>query len=133
MKLNLKANNGNQKRVLDYLEANASNVLAEKINAGKKTMAQCWSYITAEAKKQAVGGCACIDDSTVFGWAIHFFEEESIEAKMYSSASGAGKTVAPKTVTENKTETKKPNEKPQPAKRKNSEPSLLEVNQFSFF
>ena len=131
MKLNLKAKNNNQKRVLDYLEANASNVLAEKINTGEKTMAQCWSYITAEAKKQAVGGCACIDDSTVFGWAIHFFEEESIEAKMYSSTSG--KTVAPKTVTENKTKTKKPNEKPQPAKRKNSEPSLLEANQFSFF
>lgn len=130
MKLNLKANNDNQKRVLDYLEANASNVLAEKINAGKKTMAQCWSYITAEAKKQAVGGCACIDDSTVFGWAIHFFEEESIEAKMYSSTSGAGKTVAPKTVTENKT--KKQNEKPQLAKEKNK-PSLLEANQFSFF
>lgn len=69
MKLNLKANDSNQKRVLDYLEANASDVLAEKINTGKKTLAQCWSYITAEAKKQAVKGCACIDDSTVFGWA----------------------------------------------------------------
>ena len=42
MKLNLKAKNNNQKRVLDYLEANASNVLVEKINTGEKTMAQCW-------------------------------------------------------------------------------------------
>ena len=132
MKLNLEAKNSNQKLVLEYLEANASDVLAEKINTGKKTLAQCWSYITAEAKKQAVGGCACIDDSTVFGWAIHFFEEESIEAKMYSSS---GVSVNPQPVTADKNKRKKSahKDKPQPAKSKKNEPSLLEQNQFSFF
>lgn len=27
---------------------------------------------------------ACIEDSVVFGWAIHYFEEESIVEKLYN-------------------------------------------------
>ena len=83
--LNLEAKTNNEKIIFDYLDKNASFTLAEKINNGKKTLSQCWSYIVSEAKKQAVNGCACIDDATVFGWAIHFFEEDSIEAKHYEA------------------------------------------------
>ena len=72
------AKDNNQKIVLDYLKKNASESLREKISNGTKTLAQCWAYITGEAKKQAQNGCAVIDDQTVFGWAIHFFEEDSI-------------------------------------------------------
>lgn len=86
MRLNLKANGENEQRVLDYLEKNASNVLQEKINNGEKTMAQCWSYIKSEARKRAKNGCACIDDMTVFGWAVHFFEEDDIEAKAHDTS-----------------------------------------------
>lgn len=74
----LTAKDNNQKIVLDYLKKNASESLKEKISKGTKTLAQCWAYITGEAKKQAQNGCAVIDDQTVFGWAIHFFEEDSI-------------------------------------------------------
>lgn len=83
--LNLEAKTNNEKIVLDYLNKNASELLAEKINNGKKTLSQCWSYIVSEAKKQAENGCACIEDATVFGWAVHFFEEDSIEAKQYET------------------------------------------------
>lgn len=79
MKINLTANNANEQRVLDYLEANASDVLAEKINAGKKTLKGFFEYASGEARKTAVNGCACIDDQTVFGWAVHYFEEEDIK------------------------------------------------------
>jgi hypothetical protein len=82
--LNLKANGSNEKIVLDYLNNNASESLAERINNGEKTLNQCWNYIMSEARKQAVNGCACIEDSTVFGWAIHFFEEDSIEGKKFN-------------------------------------------------
>ena len=91
--LNLEAKTNNEKIVLDYLDKNASYTLAEKINNGKKTLSQCWSYIVSEAKKQATNGCACIDDATVFGWAIHFFEEDSIEAK-HCEAKATVKTTA---------------------------------------
>ncbi len=79
MKINLTANNANEQRVLDYLEANASDVLAEKINAGKKTLKGFFKYATGEAQKLAVNGCACVEDQTVFGWAIHYFEEDEIK------------------------------------------------------
>jgi len=96
--LNLTANTEPEKRVLEYLQNNASETLAEKINNGtpfekddntlinKKTLSDFMKYACDEAKKLAENGAnsACIDDSTVFGWAIHFFEEESIEGALYT-------------------------------------------------
>lgn len=79
MTLNLTAKGENEKIILQYLENNVSDVLAEKINSGKKTLADCWKFITECARKQAKDGCACIQDDVVFGWAIHFFEEDSIK------------------------------------------------------
>lgn len=102
--LNLKAKTDNEKIVLDYLNKNVNEVLAEKINSGEKTLAQCWNYITSEAKKLAKNGCACVDDATVFGWAVHFFEEDSIEAKQ------------PATPCEVKTMTEEPQAKEEPPK-----------------
>ncbi len=79
-KLKLKADNQTEQRILDYLNQNASVWLAEKINAGKKTLSGAVQYATDEAKKLAKGGnCVCVDDATVFGWIIHFFEEDFIE------------------------------------------------------
>ena len=78
------ANGKNEKLILDYIEKNASDILKEKIEAGTKTLAQCWGYIVSEAKKKAQNGCAVVDDQTVFGWAIHFFEEDSVKAKDYN-------------------------------------------------
>lgn len=79
--LNLKATTPNEEIILNYLNANASETLAAKINNGKKTLTQCWNYIVSEAKKLAQNNCACVEDKTVFGWAIHFFEEDSIKAE----------------------------------------------------
>lgn len=79
MKLKLKAENANEQRVLEYLEENASDVLAEKINDGDKTLSGFFAYARGEAQKLAINGCACIEDKTVFGWAIHYFEEEAIK------------------------------------------------------
>jgi hypothetical protein len=75
-RLNLKADTPNQKVVLAYLEENASDSLVERINAGKNTLQECWGYIANQARKRAVNSCACIEDKEVFGWAIHFFEED---------------------------------------------------------
>ena len=79
MKINLTANNANEQRVLDYLEANASDMLAEKINGGNKTLNGFFAYARCEAQKLAVNGCACVEDQTVFRWAIHYFEEDEIK------------------------------------------------------
>ena len=95
MELNLKAENTQEKRIKAYLEENASAVLADKINNGvfiekdgqrllnRKTLQGCLENIRTKAQKQAVKGGAMIDDEVVFGWAVHYFEEDSIEEKLF--------------------------------------------------
>ena len=98
MRLNLEATTKEQQKIKAYLEANASDILAEKINNGvriqkdgktllnKKTLAGFMKFACDEAKKQAEKGTqsACIDDDVVYGWAVHYFEEDSIEGTLYN-------------------------------------------------
>ena len=95
MRTKLKAEGANQRAVLAYIESNASDSLVQRINDGVKTLAGCWQFIVSEAKKRAVKGCACIEDKEVFGWAIHYFEEDAIEeGKAEAVAVETGKTEA---------------------------------------
>ena len=98
MELNLRANTPSEQKVLEYLQNNASETLTEKINNGtpfekdgnpllnKKTLSGFMKYACDEARKLAEKGAnsACIDDATVYGWAVHYFEEESIEGTLYT-------------------------------------------------
>ena len=98
MRLNLEATTKEQQKIKAYLEANASDILAEKINNGvriqkdgktllnKKAPAGLMNLACDEAKKQAEKGTqsACIDDDVVYGWAVHYFEEDSIEGTLYN-------------------------------------------------
>jgi cell division septation protein DedD len=120
--LNLVAKTSNEKLILEYLSKNATESLVEKINSGKKTLAQCWSYIVSEARKLAQNNCACVEDATVFGWAMHFFEENSIKAETYSSATPSvvkTKTIAPKRAEKPKAKTEA---KSQPKAKVKAEP-----------
>ena len=92
VKLNLTAANKQEELILAYLQENASETLADKINSGtpfekdgkplinKKTLSGFMKYACDEARKLAEKGAnsACIENSVVYCWAIHFFEEESI-------------------------------------------------------
>ena len=96
--LNLKANTPAEQKILEYLQNNASEALADKINNGtpfekdgkplinKKSLSGFMKYACEEAKKTVKNGSssACIEDSVVYGWAIHYFEEESIEGTLYT-------------------------------------------------
>lgn len=98
MQLNLTAQNKQEELILNCLQNNASDVLADKINNGtpfekdghlllnKKTLAGFMKYACDEARKLAEKGAnsTFIDDQTVYGWAIHYFEEESIEGTLYT-------------------------------------------------
>ena len=98
MELNLTANTTAEEKILQYLKENASETLAEKINNGtpfekdgeplinKKTLACFMKYACKEARKTVESGSssACIEDSVVYGWAVHYFEEESIEGTLYT-------------------------------------------------
>ena len=98
MTLHLTATTTEEKVLKEYLEQNASEVLADKINNGvpvekdgkklisKKTLAGFMKYATDEARKQAAKDAtsACLHSDTVFGWAIHYFEEDSILGTLYN-------------------------------------------------
>lgn len=97
-KLNLAAKGDDQIAVLNYLQQNATDILADKINNGvqivkdgvtlinKKTLDGFFRYATEEARKLVAkdARCACVLDRVVFGWAIHYFEEDEIEGTLYN-------------------------------------------------
>ncbi len=126
MTLNLDAKTNEERKVKAYLEANASEILAEKINNGvriqkdgktllnRKTLAGFMKFACDEAKKQAEKGAhsACIDDDVVYGWAVHYFEEDSIEGTLYNEDGTEYKP--PKPVTPSNPVTIYTTPKPQP-------------------
>ncbi|MCM1368196.1 MAG: Cas9 inhibitor AcrIIA9 family protein [Roseburia sp.] len=130
--ISLTAKGRDQELILAYLQNNASDILAEKINSGtpyekdgkqlinRKDLNGFMTYACDEAKKLAEKGSrsACVEDSVVYGWAIHYFEEDSIEGKLYNQDGTEYKPPAP-------VKTTKPTPTPPPKPKPKS--------QFSFF
>lgn len=100
--LNLTATDSREQTVLDHLIPIVSDTLAEKINNGvyiekdgkrllnKKDLSTFMAYAAEQAKKtlseqQRTGTQAvCVHGDDIMSWAIHYFEEESIEGKLYN-------------------------------------------------
>lgn len=124
IKLNLEAKTKEQELIKQYLEENVSETLASKINNGakivkdnktlinKKDFDSFMKYANAEARKLAEEGsnCACIEDKVVYGWAIHYFEEDSLEGNLYNEDGTEYKVEIKKTSPKiaSKSEPKKP-------------------------
>ena len=131
--LNLTPQNKQEELILNYLQNNVSETLADKINNGtpfekdgnpllnKKTLSGFMKYACDEARNLAEKGAnsTFIDDQNVYGWAIHFFEEDSIEGTLYT-IDGAEYKPTVKRVESNAVKAK-----PEPKKQENV--------QFSFF
>ena len=98
MTINLKTNCVEHTVLKEYLEENASAALAEKINHGvfiekdgkrllnRKDLNGFMQYACDEARKLAAKGAtsACMKSDIVFGWAIHYFEEDEIIGKLFN-------------------------------------------------
>ena len=69
--------------IKEYIEGvcKTDEVLAGKYEKSGKDIEGCCKYIKSEAKKKAKNGCAVIEDAEVFGWAIHYFDEEMTAPK----------------------------------------------------
>ena len=95
--LNLTANGMEQNLIKEFLQNNVNQFLADKINNGvqitkdnktltnKKTLDGFMNYAYEEARKLAKKGAnyACLHHDTVFGWAMHYFEEDDIHGTLY--------------------------------------------------
>ena len=135
IELNLTTSNKEQEIIKQYLQENASEVLANKINNGvkivkenktlinKKDLNGFMKYASDEARKLAEKGsnCACIEDKVVFGWAIHYFEEDSIEGTLYNEDGTEYKPVT------KKTEIPKVESKPIQKKPEKQQPTLFDL------
>ena len=116
----LETKNKEQELLKAYLEANASQTLIDKINNGvkkvkdgktlisKKTLDTFMSYAIEEAKKQAEHGakCAMVEDAIVFGWLMHYFQEDEIIGTLYNEDGTEYKATVKKQEVKPKTELK---------------------------
>lgn len=117
-------NNSYQDIIKAYLDKRAQEDALFAVTYAKenKNIKDCCSYITSQAKKQQTGGCAAISDDVVFGWAVHYYDEDDIKVEKTSNMRVSVNNSAPKT--EVKKETSKAKTKP---KKKE------DVGQYSLF
>ena len=113
MILQLEAKTEEQKLIKEYLENNADERLAYKINHGTKTnkdgktlinkkdLDGFMNYAESEAKKLVAKGArsACVRSDVVFGWAMHYFDEDEILGTLHNTDGSEYKPVKPKTQT----------------------------------
>lgn len=112
MNITLQAKCTEHQVLKDYLQENASAVLADKINNGvfiekdgkrvlnRKDFDTFMQYACNKAKELAAKGAtfACHKADVVFGWLIHYFEEDSIEGTLYNEDGSKYEKPMPKPV-----------------------------------
>lgn len=146
MELKLRATTPEQERVKEYLEQNVSDVLAEKINNGvriekdgktlinKKDLDGFMKYAYEEARKMAKGAnCACISSDTVFGWVVHYFEEDSIEGTLYNEDGTVYSKPAPAPKPKKESEPSAPKKEIPKDEKPKKDKKALSDNQISLF
>ena len=68
--------------VQSYLNnrAKTDSLFAETYKKANKSIKECCSYIYSQARKLAKGSNSVgIDDATVYGWAVHYYDEDDIK------------------------------------------------------
>lgn len=83
-----------------YLEnrAKTDSLFAETYKKANKSIEECIKYIYSKARKLAKEGNAVgVDDATVYGWAVHYYDEDDIKIK---DVKERVEVVAPATVQE---------------------------------
>ncbi len=80
--------------IKNYLDnrAREDSLFAETYKKANKSIKECCRYIISRARK--LGGTAvAVDDATVYGWAVHYYDEDNIKVE---ASSGRVEVAAPK-------------------------------------
>ena len=91
-------NNNFETVIKDYLDRRAGedSLFAETYRKPGKTLKGCCNYIISRARKLKGSGTAvAVDDATVFGWAVHYYDEDNIKVE---ASSGRVEVAAPAAV-----------------------------------
>lgn len=70
-----------KQRIKDYLDERASKdeLFAKSYAKTDKSIDECYHYIVEEARKQCKDSeSICISDDVVYGWAVHYYDEDEI-------------------------------------------------------
>lgn len=111
-----------------YLEnrAKTDSLFAETYRKANKSIEECIKYIYSQARKLAKGGNEVgVDDATVYGWAVHYYDEDDIKVDKVKERV---EVVAP-AAEPSRTEQPKPQSKPV-QKRKRGEDNSLQLSLF---
>lgn len=75
-----KAENEYIKEIGNYLveRAKIDPSVARNLEKENKSLKKCFQFIIDEAKKQKQGSCAMVKDDVVFGWAVHYYDEDNL-------------------------------------------------------
>ena len=71
-----------KERIKDYLDERASKdeLFAKSYAKSNKNIDECYDYIVGEARKQCKDSdSVCISDDVVYGWAVHYYDEDNIK------------------------------------------------------
>lgn len=69
-------------RIKDYLDERArqDELFAKSYAKTNKNIDECYEYIVGEARKQCKDSdSVCISDDVVYGWAVHYYDEDNIK------------------------------------------------------
>lgn len=77
--MKLEAKTPTERRLKEYLDANASEALREKIAAlpdgARFNLGAAWTFCTGEARKKLNSRSGYLEDEVVFGWIVHYYED----------------------------------------------------------
>ena len=75
-----------QEMVVDYLLNYTVENNWNRVEETQKPFSECWKHIVDEARKVKEGNCAMVDDTTVYKWAVEFYEEKKVPAAQIKAA-----------------------------------------------
>ena len=99
--LEVQMNEAYKKAIFGYLKERIpeDDYLAVAIQNPNKSIEGVIAYIKHESKKQAKDGVACIPDEEVFGWAVHYIMEKSLDYEPKGKAGNTNSEVEPEDIT----------------------------------
>lgn len=107
-----------EQAIKTYLDKRAKEdaLFANTYKKEGKSIKECCKYIMQKARKEAKNGCAAIPDDVVYGWAVHYYDEDEIKV---SETSDSVKVSVPEQPEPKREPAADPHPKKKKAKNKN--------------
>lgn len=119
--------------IKNYLDGRAKedSLFAEAYKKANKSIKECCKYIYSQARKLAKGSNSVgIDDATVYGWAVHYYDEDDIKVDKVQERM---EVVAPVAIQKPVKEEKPVQQKAARKKTKQELQKIFESRQLSLF